>query len=79
MHWGNYGWGMGFGWIFMVLFWAVVIFGIVYVVQAISRKSGRQGTQGTDDTHLNLLKKRYAEGEITREEFERMKDDLIKS
>jgi putative membrane protein len=76
MNWGNYGWGMGFGWIFMVLFWALVIFGIVYIVQAISRKTGRQGMV---ETPLDILKKRYAQGDITKEEFERMKDDLMKS
>ena len=76
MNWGNYGWGMGFGWIFMVLFLTLVILGIVYIVQAISRKSGQSGTQ---ETPLDILKKRYAKGEITKEEFERMKGDLLKS
>jgi putative membrane protein len=76
MNWGNYGWGMGFGWIFMVLFWALLILGIVYIVQAISRKTGRQGMV---ETPLDILKKRYTQGEITKEEFERMKDDLMKS
>ncbi len=33
MNWGSYGWGMGFGWIFMVLFWALVILGVVDIVQ----------------------------------------------
>jgi putative membrane protein len=76
MNWGNYGWGMGFGWIFMVLFWALVILGIVYIVQAISR---RPGQSWPEETPLDILKKRYAKGEITKEEFERMKDDLLKS
>ncbi len=76
MQWGNYGWGMGFGWMFMVLFWALVILGIVYLVQAISRKAGQSGAE---ETPLDILKKRYAKGEITKEEFERMKDDLLKS
>ena len=76
MNWGNYGWGMGFGWIFMILFWAVVILGIVYIVQAISRRTRQSGP---DETPLDILKKRYAKGEISKEEFERMKDDLLKS
>ena len=67
---------MGFGWIFMVLFWVLVILGIVYIVQAISRRSGQSGTE---ETPLDILKKRYAKGEITKEEFERIKDDLLKS
>ena len=76
MNWGNYGWGMGFGWIFMILFWALVILGVAYIVQAISRRTGQSGAEGTP---LDILKKRYAKGKISKEEFERMKDDLMKS
>ncbi len=78
MHWGNwggYGWGMGFGWIFMVIFWALVIFGIVYIVQSLTRRAGQSGKE---ESALDMLKKRYAKGEITKEEFDRMKDDLQK-
>jgi putative membrane protein len=73
-NWGNYGWGMGFGWIFMIVFWALIILGIVYVVQAISRKAGRPRPE---DTPLDILKKRYAKGEISKEEFARMRDDIL--
>jgi putative membrane protein len=79
---GNYGWGpgggmgFGFGGIFMILFWGLIIFGIVYFAQAVVKKSGKS-EQG--DTPLDLLKKRYAKGEINKEEFERIKDDIMKS
>jgi putative membrane protein len=78
MNWGNYGSGMGFGfgWIFMILFWGLVICGIVYIAQAVMKKPGKF-EQG--ETPLDLLKKRYAKGEISKEEFERMKDDIMKS
>ncbi len=75
MHWGDYGWGMGFGWLFMVLFWALVILGAVYIFRMVSERS-RPAEKG--GTALDILKKRYAKGEITKEEFERMKDDLKK-
>jgi len=75
MHW-DYGWGMGFGWLFMVLFWALVILGVVFIFKMISDRS-RPAEKG--ETALDILKKRYAKGEITKEEFERMKDDLAKS
>jgi putative membrane protein len=57
MYWGNYGWGMGFGWIFMVLFWALVILGIVYMYmrQAISRRTGQSGP---DETPPDILKRK---------------------
>jgi putative membrane protein len=74
-NWGNYGWGMGFGWIFMVLFWALVILGIVYIIWAISRRPGRSGPE---ETSLDILKKRYAKGEISKDEFERIRDDIMK-
>ncbi len=55
MHWGYYGWGMGFRWIFMVLFWALVILGIAYIVQAISR---RPVQSGPDETPPDILKRK---------------------
>ncbi len=75
MQWGNWGWGMGFGWVFMIVFWALVILGVVYLVQMATRGGKSIG----QETPLDILKKRYAKGEITKEEFERMKDDLMKS
>jgi putative membrane protein len=72
MHWG-YGWGMGVGgWTLMVIFWVLVILVIFYLLRNIGAKP-----QG-GETPLDILKKRYAKGEINREEFERMKEDLKK-
>lgn len=75
MHWGEYGWGMGFGWFFMVIFWVLVIVGIVYAVKLIA---GGSKKEEKEVTALDILKKRYAKGEITKGEFEQMKDDLMK-
>ncbi len=72
MHW-NYGWGMGFGgWFFMLLFWALVILGLVYLVKLIIGAKGEERAE----TALDILKKRYAKGEIGKEEFEEKKKDL---
>ncbi len=76
MHWGDYGWGMGFGWLFMIIFWGLVILGVIYIVKMIAERS-RPSEKG--ESALDILKKRYAKGEITREEFEKMKDDLTKT
>ncbi len=73
MHW-DYGWGMGFGWIFMVLFWALVILGIVYLLKLIS--GGDRKSERNEETALDVLKKRYAKGEIGKEEFEEKKKDI---
>ena len=70
MHMGNFS-GMGFGgfglgWLFMILFWALVIMGIVYIINHLivgNKISVKQ------ETAEELLKKRYAAGEISRDEF----------
>ena len=73
MHWWNgwesgYGMGYGFGWLFMVLFWALVILGIVYLVKMMVGNAGRPEQKETAE---EILKKRFARGEIGREEFEK--------
>lgn len=66
------GWyGSGYG-ILMWLFWVAVIVLLVYVIT----KAAPFGGSGGGETPMDILKKRYARGEITREEFERMKQDL---
>jgi len=69
MHWGDgvmgFG-GFGFGWIFMILFWAFVILGVVYLIKQLS---GGSRTTTSHETAEDILRKRYASGEITKEEF----------
>ncbi len=73
MHW-NYGWGMGFGWLIMIIFWVLVILGVVYLIKLIAGGARREEKR---DTALDILKQRYAKGEITKEEFEEKKKDLL--
>ena len=66
MHWGNFGgMGFGFGWIFMVLFWLLIVLGIVYILK--NMFSSR--VLAKNETAEDILKKRYAAGEITKNEF----------
>jgi putative membrane protein len=73
MHWG-YGWGMGFGGLIMVVFWVLIILGVVYLIKLIAVGTRDEGKR---DTALDILKQRYAKGEITKEELEEKKKDLI--
>lgn len=63
-------------WIFMLLFWGLAILGLVLAVRwAVSRGKGGKG-EAKPQTPLEVLKLRFARGEISREEFERMKKEL---
>ena len=71
---GEYGWfGHGFGWLFMVLFWALVIAGVVALIKWLGSSSTQRGT-----TPLDILQARYARGEINKKEYERMRRELQK-
>jgi putative membrane protein len=69
-----HGWGMGGGWMFMILFWGLVIAAIVAALVSITRKTGNNGRPG--ESTMEILKKRYAKGEITKEEFDSIKKDI---
>jgi len=69
---GGWGWGMGFGWIFMILFWALIILGIV----ALAKWVFSAAAGSSDKRPLEILKERYARGEITRDQYEQMRRDL---
>ena len=63
---------MGFGMLFMALFWVALIVGVVLVVKWLMG----QGGASREDSALDILKKRYARGEINKQEFEERKRDL---
>jgi putative membrane protein len=72
---GMMGWGHSMGWpmlIFMFLFWGAMLAGIVALIRLVFSKSGYGGTQPVESA-LDILKKRYAKGEIDKEEFEEKK------
>lgn len=74
--WGYGGhWSMGFGWIFMVLFWILLIVGTVALVKWIFSATPGQGAPLAPARRdaLEILRERYARGEIDREEYEERK------
>ena len=78
MH-GPYEWPMfGGGWlamIFMAIFWLLLLAGIVVLVVWLATRYRAPGG-GAGESPLDILKARYARGEISQEEFERMKQDI---
>ena len=72
-NWGHmmgYGYGGGFMWLIVLVLVGVVI----YFLLQTSKLKGSDGS--TTETPLDILKKRYAKGEIDKEEFDRKKKDL---
>ncbi|MDA0735366.1 MAG: SHOCT domain-containing protein [Chloroflexi bacterium] len=67
-HQQDFGWWMLFGWMWMALIWGLIIVGIVWVVRSLTRSGNK--TSGEDP--LEIARRRYAAGELTREEYEEM-------
>ncbi len=74
---GGYGFMGGFGFLFMLVFWGLVIWAIIALVKAVSDKSGQSSDSSKEgDQAAKILRERYAKGEITQEQFEQMKKGL---
>ncbi len=72
-------WGLGGWWfmpILMIIFWGLVIWAAVALVRELSHPGGTNASGGTESA-LEILKKRYARGEINKAEYEEKKKDLV--
>lgn len=73
-HMWDGGWfGMGFGLIGTLLFWILIILGVAALVKWLA---GGRTSSPPPKTALDIVKERYARGEIDKEEFEQKKRDL---
>ena len=73
MMYGFGGWGMGLGMLWGGLLWLVIIGLLVWAVIAFT---GSRRGQSADDEPVEILKRRFARGEITEAEFEQAKRRL---
>jgi putative membrane protein len=78
---GMMGGGYGIGWfgpIIMIAFWIAVIVGIVFLIRWLVLSTQATGHKAaSEDSAFEILKRRYARGEIGKEEFEEKKRDLL--
>jgi putative membrane protein len=70
------GFGMGFGFIFMILFWVIIIWAISASVKWFSHQQHQCQRETKNKTPIEILQERYAKGEINKQEFEEKKKDL---
>ena len=74
----NHDGGMWFGGGFMWLFWIFIIFAIVMLVRGMAGHANNSSESNRDETPLSILKKRYARGEISDEDFKNKSKELEK-
>lgn len=66
--------GFGYGGMFMWIIFLIVIGLLIYFIVQSQKTKGQMPTQ--HESPLDILKRRYAKGEISKEDFDRMKRDL---
>jgi putative membrane protein len=74
----GYGSGFGFGGILMLIFWGLIIWAIVALVRFANNGvlNNQRNQKKFDQSPIDIAKKRFASGEITKEEFEEIKKNL---
>jgi putative membrane protein len=79
-----YGYGTMYGngmmsplmWLFMIILWGFAVVGLICAFRWLFNRSRNGDVKALPETPLDILKKRYASGEINKEDFERMKKEL---
>lgn len=65
----------GYGGMFMWLIWIVIAAVIIYFVFNLSKRNGKS-IDSENESPIEILKRRYAKGEITKDEFDRIKKEI---
>ncbi|MCX9082839.1 MAG: SHOCT domain-containing protein [Candidatus Methanoperedens sp.] len=70
----GFGSGMGSGmWIFGLIFWILIVAGLILLIKYLWEGGGAR----KEESALDILKKKYARGEISKEEFNEKKKDIL--
>jgi len=67
MDYFTFGWMYGYGFI-VLIFWILLIAAVIWVILKLVNKN---------DSSIEILKRRYAKGEINKKEFDKLKKDLL--
>ena len=75
---GGFASGAGIFWmIFNLIFFLLIITGVVLLIIWLVRKTSASGSaEIKKDSAIEILKTRYARGEISKKEYDEMKKDL---
>ena len=80
---GGFGWiGMLFGGLMMLLFWGGLFTLLFFAIRSFAQPSSSQGGSAStlartaDKKALEIVKERYAKGELTKEEYDNLRQDL---
>jgi len=65
--------GMGFMWIWVIIFIVIILAGVYFFSEGFKQERTPQRSTSS----LEILKERYAKGEITEEEFKKIKKELV--
>ncbi len=72
-HWPGW-WMFSSMWFFSILFLLLVIVGVMFIARWLLDRNDKESP--AKESPLDILKRRYAQGEIDRDTFERMKRDI---
>jgi len=67
-----------FGGFLTLLFWILAVYLIFFLIFSHSKKDGKEEESEDDKSPIDILKTRYAKGEINKKEFEEIKKDILK-
>jgi putative membrane protein len=75
--WGGWGWFGPFHFVIPLLFWALIITGVVMLVRYATGWGDHSSRQERRSPGLDALEERYARGEINRDEYLQKKRDIV--
>ena len=73
---------VGAGWwivmmVLMVLFWGAIIAAVVWLIRGVTRSGSTSGERLSRESPVEILERRFAEGEITAEDYRARREVLL--